>query len=114
MCVHAFTRIYSLAVKYAPDMKEDDTKALFRQQVPKSFLTLQEECREYVRHCPDWAEPAVENGVRQRLPNGVGPGCDHEEGLVPVMNEEEFRYNAYMDMHVHVCIVHTCRCVHCT
>ena len=83
-------------MKYDPHMEEDDAKALFRQQVPKSFLTLQKKCLEYVEHCQDWVEPSMEGAWQQ----GEGPGC--HDGLMPVMNEEEFRYRC-------TC---TCECVH--
>lgn len=76
-------------MKYVPDMEEDDAKALFRQHVPKSFLTLQLKCHEYVQRCQDWVEAPTE-GVEQWLQNGADPADN--EGLIPVMNEEEFRY----------------------
>ena len=92
--------LYLCTVKYVPDMEEDNAKALFRQQVPKSFLTLQQKCLDYAEQCQDWVEPAVGGAVHQ-LCNGAGPhngeglhngaGRDCEEVLVPVMNEEEFR-----------------------
>ena len=70
---------------YKPELKADDPRALFQQQVPKSFLTLQQKCHEFVEQCQEWVEPYVEGaGLIQ---NGVV----HEEGLEPVMNEEEFR-----------------------
>lgn len=73
-----------LTVKYVPNMQEDDAKALFQQQVPKCFVTLQEECEKYAKQCQNWVELG-----NQHLHNG-GEYVD-EEGLVPVMNEEEFR-----------------------
>ena len=65
-------------------MQENDPKALFQQQVPKSFVTLQEKCDEYAKKCKGWAELG-----KQQLHNG-GEHVD-DEGSVPVMNEEEFR-----------------------
>ena len=95
-------------------MDEDNPKALFRQQVPKSFLTLQQKCLEYAEHCADWAEPVI-GGEDHQLHNGVGRGC--EEVLVPVLNEEEFRYTCtctckciYMYMYVYT-YVHVCTSV---
>jgi hypothetical protein len=38
-CTHTYT------VEHKPEMKEDDPKALFSQQIPKSFLDLQQEIR---------------------------------------------------------------------
>lgn len=71
-------------MKYVPDMQENDAKALFQQQVPKSFVTLQEKCDMYAKQCKSWVELG-----NQQLQNG-GEHVD-DEGSVPVMNEEEFR-----------------------
>ena len=78
-------------VKYDPGMNESDPKALFQQQVPKSFQTLQKRCREYVEGCQKWVEPAGD-GAEPQPQNGMGPACG--EGRDPVMSEEEFRYNS--------------------
>ena len=86
-------------MKYDPTKEEDDAKALFRQQVPKSFLTLQNKCLAYVEHCQDLVEPTTEGAWQE----GEGPGC--HDGLMPVMNEEEFRYM------YNTCTC-TCACVH--
>ena len=77
-------------------MEEDSPKALFKQQVPKSFLALQKKCVEYAKQCRDWMEPADE----QPHPCAVGSpnrttlqnGTERDERRDPVMNEEEFRY----------------------
>ena len=82
-------------MKYDPAMAEDSHKALLMQQVPKSFLTLQQMCLEHAQNCREGAEPmenqphpqngkgVAENGTA--LPNGTGNMCKD------VMNEEEFR-----------------------
>lgn len=88
-------------MKYDADMKEDSHRALFMQQVPKSFLRLQEECLEYAEKCRDWTDPVDNqqphphngrggsvNGTA--LPNGTGQ-TETQERKDPVMNEEEFR-----------------------
>ena len=53
-------------MEYKPDMKEDDPKALFSQQIPKSFLDLQQNIRKLL----------VEYSEKQ---------------LPPILEEETFR-----------------------
>ena len=84
-------------VTYDAGMEEDSPRALFKQQVPKSFLTLQQRCLEYAERCRDWAEPTetqphphnggegLQNGTA--LPNGT----EREERKDPVMSAEDFR-----------------------
>ena len=54
-------------VEYKPDMAENDPKALFQQQIPKSFLDLQDAIRQAVASC-------------------------HHQRAVPIMQEEEFKW----------------------
>ena len=53
-------------MEYKPEMKENDPKALFSQQIPKSFLDLQQDIRKLL----------VDNSEKQ---------------LPPIMEEEAFR-----------------------
>ena len=39
-----YTHVHCI-VEHKPEMKEDDPKALFSQQIPKSFFNLQEDIR---------------------------------------------------------------------
>ena len=55
----------SLPVDYKPGMSETDPKALFQQQIPKSFLNLQDAIRDAVA---EW-----------------------QMKRAPIMEEEEFR-----------------------
>lgn len=76
-------------MKYAPEMDEDDPKALFQQQVPKSFVTLKERCQEYVKRCQN----RIDTDVKPQLQNGVeDTGGETRD---PVMSEDEFRYEVY-------------------
>ena len=50
----------SSPVEYKPDMSETDPKALFQQQIPKSFLDLQGTIRETVADCHMKRAPIME------------------------------------------------------
>ena len=89
-------------MKYDPNMKEDNHRALFMQQVPKSFLTLQQMCLDHAEQCRDLAEPTDNHQPHPQ--NGEGGGSDNGTALAngtgqmgrvekkdPVMNGEEFR-----------------------
>ena len=51
-------------VEHKPDMSETDPKALFQQQIPQTFLTLQERLREKVRELKaEDKSPIMEHSV---------------------------------------------------
>ena len=57
-------------MEYKPEMAESDPKALFQQQIPKSFLDLQDAIRQAV-------------------------AAYQQRGAVPIMQEEEFKWVAH-------------------
>ena len=76
-------------VEYKPEMPEGDPKALFQQQIPKSFLDLQVDIRKTI------AEYRKQNRT-------------------PILNEDEFRYElVHMYLIAYMCVracVHACVC----
>ena len=59
--------IHTHTVEHKPDMKEDDPKALFSQQIPKSFLDLQQDIRKLLVDYNERNQPPImeEDGFRE-------------------------------------------------
>ena len=53
------THTHTPSVEYRPDMKEDDPKALFSQQIPKNFLDLQQNIRQKLVELREQNHPPI-------------------------------------------------------
>ena len=95
-------------------MKEDDPKALFSQQIPKSFLDLQQDIRKLLVDYNERNQPPImeEDGFREAFRKNFEDDEEMAEAVYCLNLQGIYTLCTPYNSHLHCVYMYTCMHVH--